>query len=89
MDSKTTEEKEEGTSGLAVIDKGVGDVVATEKGVSVGGGTTGIGQEEERKEGIMEEVKLGEEGKELGASAAIDDEAAEGKNRLSKPIRQG
>lgn len=26
----------------------------------------------------MEEVKLGEEGKELGASAAIDDEAAEG-----------
>lgn len=38
MDSKTTEEKEEGTSGLAMIDKGVGDVVATEKGVSVGGG---------------------------------------------------
>ena len=46
-------------SGSVGTDKGVEVEAMTIKGVSMGEGTDGIGQEEERKDGKIEEVRSG------------------------------
>lgn len=53
MDSETAEEEEEeeGIIGSTVTNKGVGDVATTNNGVSMGGGTTGLGQGEGKESG--------------------------------------
>ena len=57
----TIEGEGEGMIGSATDREG-GEGSSTKEGVSIGGGTTGIGHDVERKKGISEEVKLGAKG---------------------------
>ena len=52
-------EVEGGEEELGLKGIGKGMEARIDKGVSIGEGTNGIGQEEERKDGRMKEVRLG------------------------------
>ena len=73
-----SKEEEEGRTGFARTGKEDGGGISTEERVLIGEGTTGIGQEEERKEGRREETKSESEGKE-GVLGATDGEVTEGR----------